>query len=80
MNFGGRIIQNRNISEYTEKKFSATYKQHYIEITFHRQDGNNNPEWNCAVWNFKGGWAVNTIVQMCRIHDAIIYSLNGAML
>ena len=80
MKFGGRIIQNKNISAYTEEVFSATYKKHYIEISLHKQEKGVNPEWSCDVWGFDGSWAVQSIVQRCTIYDAIVYSLNGALL
>lgn len=80
MKIGGRIIQDKNISVKTVEKFSATYKKHYIEISFHKQENGSNPEWNCNVWHFNGSYAVQTIVQRCTISDAIIYSLNNALL
>lgn len=80
MKIGGRIIQNKNISVNTDEKFSATYKQHYIEISLYKKEVGCNSEWSCNVWHFKGGSAVDTIVQRCTIHDAIVYSLNGALL
>ncbi len=80
MKFGGRIIQDKNISVKTDEKFSATYKKHYIEISLHKKEKGSNPEWNCDVWHFNGGYAVQTIVQRCTIHDAIVYSLDGALL
>ena len=80
MKIAGRIIQNKNISHNSEKKFCATYKQHHIEISLHKMDKGCNPEWNCDIWHFNGGTAVSTIVQRCTIRDAIIYSLDGALL
>ena len=84
MKVGGRIksrvIQNKNISVNTNDKFSATYKNHYIEIKLHKKIKGSNPEWSCDVWHFNGGFAVSTIVQRCTIYDAIVYSLDGALL
>ncbi len=80
MKIGGRIIQDKNISVKTEEKFSATYKKHYIEISLHRKENGSNPEFNCDIWHFDGTYAVQTIVQRCTIHDAIIYSLDRASL
>lgn len=75
-----RIIQNKNISANTNEKFSATYKQHYIEVSIHKKEQNSNPEWSCDVWHFNGGFAVSTIVQRCTVKDAIMYALDGACL
>lgn len=80
MKVGGRIIQNKNISVKTNEKFSATYKRHYIKIWLHKKEKGSNPEWNCYVWRFNGGYAVQAIVKRCTIHDAIVYSLDGAVL
>lgn len=80
MMIGGRVFRTKNISVDTETKFSTKYKKHYIEVAFHKQEGNNNPEWSVDVWHFDGTYAVETIVQRCIIRDAIIYALNGALL
>ncbi len=80
MKIGGRIIQNRNIKISTGIEFSATYKQHYIEVSLYKQDKGSNPEWDCVVSSFDGGAACNTIVMRCTIHDAIVYALNSALL
>ena len=80
MNAGGRIIQKKNITENTSEKFSATYKQHYIEIKLHSRPKGSNPEWDCKVWHFGGGIAVNTIEKRCTIHDALVFSLEKALL
>lgn len=77
---GRRIIQDKNISINTSDKFSATYKKHYVEISLHKKEKGSNPEWNCDVWHFNGGFAVQTIVQRCNIRDAIVYALDGACL
>ena len=80
MKVGGRIIQNKNILVKTDKTFSATYKKHYIEISLHKKEEGSNPEWSCDVWHFNGSYAVQAIVQRCTIYDAIVYSLDGALL
>ncbi len=80
MKVGGRVIQNKNISVNTETEFSATYKNHYIEIKLYKRERGENPEWNIDVWHFDGGTAVESIERRCTIHDALIYALNGAML
>lgn len=81
MKVAGRIIQNKNISVNTEEHFSATYKQHYIEIQLNKSKGNGGkPYYDCDVWHFNGGFAVATIIQRCTIRDALIYALDGALL
>lgn len=80
MKIAGRLIQNKNISENTADKFSATYKKHYIEIEVHEKKKGENPVFSVDVWHFNGGYAVESFVQRCSMHDAITYALNGAML
>jgi len=80
MKIGGRIIQNKNISVSIDKKFSATYKKHYIEIEMHENSKKGNPIFSVDVWHFDGSWAVEAFVERCNIHDAIIYALNASLL
>lgn len=80
MKIGGRIILAGNISTSTTTEFSATYKRHYINVKLYKEIPGQNPEWDCDVRHFDGGMAVNTIVQRCSIHDAIVYALDGALL
>lgn len=80
MKIGGRIILAKNIRVYTSIEFSATYKRHYINVKLYRELPGQNPEWDCDVRHYDGGIAVNTIIQRCSIHDAIVYALDGSLL
>ena len=80
MKVGGRIIQNKNISINNEERFSAVYKKHTIEISLHKKEKNSNPEWYCDIRSLSGGLAVQTTIKRCAIHDAIVYSLDEAVL
>jgi hypothetical protein len=80
MKIGGRIIQEKNINVNTENAFSATYKQHFINVMLHKTFKGENPEWDIDVRHYNGGIAASTIVKRCTIRDAIIYALDGALL
>ena len=80
MKIGGRIIQEKNISVNTENAFSATYKQHFINVMLYKTFEGENPEWDIDVRHYNGEIAASTIVKRCIIRDAIIYALDGALL
>lgn len=75
-----RVIQEKNITKNDKLNFSATYKQHYIEVHLHKKEFNANAYWTVEIWHYNGGYACDSIVQRCTIRDAISYGLDGAML
>lgn len=85
MKVGGRIIQNRNITQKTPDDFEATYKGHIISIS--TDHGFGEPEYdhlkrfNIDVYELNTGmFAVETWGDFHTIKDAIRYALEGACL
>ena len=77
------IIQNRNISRYSEDVFEATYKGRDIYITTDHVYG--KPKYDHLrrydiVVTINGSYEVNTYEDFHTMQDAIRYALKGACL
>jgi hypothetical protein len=84
MKVAGCIIQEKNITVNTEKKFEARYKGKRIYITANHGHGKPKEKhlkrYDIDVIDFDGTYDVQTWEDLHSIRDAIIFALKGACL